>query len=167
MIVWNSVLPLLMLLVSACVGYSTPNDGIDRFVADPTHAPHLGGPLYRVFDVDEIDSIDALHAVEAIYRSAEACTEIERDFVDVRVFFTSKIMLQTENGWSDGFTAESRFVGMRTWDRPWIYLLRNRDIDQIAWTLKHEFVHYLTDLGHPESDDALRACDVHREAKTQ
>ena len=121
---------------------------------------HLGGPIYRVFDVDEIDSIDALSSIESIYRSAEECTGIERDFAPVRVFFTSKIMVRTKDGWSD------KFNGMRTWNKPWVYLLRERGIGQIVWTLKHEFVHYLTDQGHPASDDALKACGVYRKAAT-
>ena len=129
-------------------------------VEQPGLHTHLGGPLYRVFDVDEIDSIDAMVSIGSIYRSAEECTGIERDFADVRVFFASKIMVRTEDGWSDAF------VGMRTWNRPWIYLLRGRKIDQIVWTLKHEFVHYLTGLGHPGSDAALEACGVYRKAGT-
>ena len=129
-------------------------------VADPTVVAHLGGPLFRVFDVDEIDSIDALSSIESIYRSAEECTGIQRDFTVVRVFFVSKIMIRTENDWKD------TFVGMRVWHKPWVYLLRTKDANQIVWTLKHEFVHYLTDLGHPEVEDALKICGVYRTAET-
>ncbi len=130
----------------------------ERNIAPSTH---LGGPLYRVFDVDEIDSIDALYAVEIIYRLAEECTGIERDFAPVRVFLTSKIMIRREGGWHEDY------AGMRTWNKPWIYIKRTKDVRQLAWTMKHEFVHYITDLGHPESDDALKACDVYRTAKVR
>ena len=157
----RSILLLLTLLVSSCLPPATLNVSTDNSGADPKLVPHLGGPLYRVFDVDEIDSIDALYAVEMIYRSAEECTGIKRDFAPVRVFLTSKIMIQRNGVWREGY------AGMRTWNRPWIYILRSLRGNQIPWTMKHEFVHYLTNLGHPESDDALRACGVHREAETQ
>ncbi len=124
--------------------------------------PHLGGPLYRVFDVDEIDSIDALYAVGIIYRSVEECTGMERDFAPVRVFFVSKIMIRTlDRGWADDY------AGMRTRNRPWIYIKRSMNATQLAWTMRHEFVHYITDSGHPESDDALKACGVYRTAKVR
>ena len=154
------VILLLALSCAFCATQPEPNVESVIPVPDPIRVPHLGGPLYRVFDVDEIDSIDALSSIESIYRSAEECTGIQRDFTVVRVFFVSKIMVRTKDGWSDAF------VGMRTWNKPWIYILRGRNLDQIVWTLKHEFVHYLTDLGHPESDVMLEACGVLKKART-
>ncbi len=147
---------VILLLATSCAKCASrpPESGI-------AIVPHLGGPLYRVFDVDEIDSIDALYAVEIIYRSVEECTGIERDFAPVRVFFVSKIMIRTEEGWAD------HYAGMRTWNKPWIYIKRSMSAGQLAWTMKHEFVHYITDLGHPESDDALKACDVYRTARVR
>lgn len=149
---------LLLLVSSACIAYPPPNTGAGHPVPEPSLVPKLGGPLYRVFDVDEIDSIDALYVIADIYRAVEKCTGIERDFAPVRVFLASNIMILTkEEGWAD------HYAGMRTRNRPWVYVKRTSDVESMAWTLKHEFVHYLTDQGHPEVDDTMRACGVHRE----
>ena len=161
MIAKISILLLIVLLASSCAAPPTLHVAAEQSNVEPKAVPHLGGPLYRVFDVDEIDSIDALYAVELIYRAAEQCTGIERDFAPVRVFFVSKIMIQRNGVWLDSY------AGMRTWERPWIFVQRSLGINQIAWTMKHEFIHYITDLGHPESDDVLRACGVFREAEEQ
>ena len=119
----------------------------------PDKHPHIGGPIYRVFDVDEIDSIGEGPSLRALYRIAEACTGQSRAWSPIRVFAVSKIEVRDEGEWSAAYN------GMWARDTGWIYLKRGRPAKAAARTLVHEYVHYITQEGHPAADSLLAACN--------
>lgn len=129
-------------------------------VQHPDLNSHLGGPGYRVFDVDEIDSIDGIPLLRKLYRVAEECTGQTRPFSDIRVFAVSKIEQRISDGWFDGP------VGLWTIGTGWIYLKSERTAEATARTLIHEYVHYITQLHHPEIDETIAACNAYINERT-
>lgn len=128
--------------------------------------PHLGGPYFRVFDVDEIDSLEEVPALSALFKMAEECSGIDGDFGPVRVFAAKHIMVRTPAG--DWWGIASKFgdtevVGMWAWNTAWIYILTGRTAEETAKTIVHEYVHYLMREGHPIADTKVAACNAFME----
>ncbi len=118
----------------------------------PNMHPFLGGPGYRVYDVNEIDSIDDAPVLWALYQMAEECTGVTRSYDPVRVFSASRIAVKDEGGWA------SHYVGLWGIGTGWIYIRRGRSAEQTAGTIVHEFAHYIMQLGHDEINDIIAAC---------
>ncbi len=117
--------------------------------------PRLGGPTFRVFDVDELDSIDDGPSLYALYLLAEECTGITLDYSPVRVFSVSRIEIKEDGEWSAAYN------GVQVRNTGWIYLRAGRLPRFTTWTLIHEYAHYLTKLSHGEEfDEILKACAV-------
>lgn len=151
------LLALLPVVVTAAVAACTYSAAMPSPVVTVVGVrnPHLGGPWFRVFDADEIDSIDERLNLAALFMVAEECTGIEGDFDEVRVFSASRIIIKNKDGsWRDDI------LGMWAWQTGWVYLLTGGTPTETAFVLVHEYVHYLTKLGHPEADAAIETCMV-------
>ncbi len=144
----------LSLVLSCCASQPVQS------VQFPERHTHLGGPGYRVFDVDEVGSVDQVLPLQKLYRLAEECTGQTRSFSDVRVFSVSKIEVRTPTGWFNGP------VGVWAIGTGWIYAVRNRPPADIARTIVHEFAHYLTQLHHPEINGIIAACNAYINERT-
>lgn len=141
---------LLALFVSNCASAPTPPP-----TSYPDLHPRLGGPTYRVFDVDEIDSVDEAIALRDLYHIAEKCTGATRDYAPVRVFSVSKIEIRQDREWFDSY------VGVWAIGTGWVYVRRGRGPRNTARTIVHEMAHYITELSHPEIDEIIVTCNNH------
>ncbi len=148
----RAALFLLIAVVSACCAGTTPTPAP---IVYPDLHPRLGGPTFRIYDVDELDSIDDSPSLYALYLLAEECTGITLDYSPVRVFSVSRIEIKEDGEWSKAYN------GMWTRDTGWIYLRTGRPAQFTTWTLVHEYLHYLTKLSHGEEfDEILKTCAV-------
>ncbi len=98
---FSRAMPLLATVLLASAACAT---GPEPF--PPNMHPFLGGPGYRVFDVDELDSIDDAPVLWALYQMAEECTGVTRSYAPVRVFSASRIDVKIDGTWA------SHYVGV-------------------------------------------------------
>lgn len=140
---------VLVLAFSCCTSQPQPEV---RTVVSVRNA-HLGGPLFRVFDVNEIDSIDEIPALRELYAVAEECANLTRSYAPVRVFSVSKIEVRNASGWFSSAT------GMWARGTGWIYIKEGRDPKATATTIVHEYIHYIMQIGHPSANEEIEVCN--------
>ncbi len=115
--------------------------------------PNMGGPGWRVLDADRIDTLEALPVLMRAHNDAQNCSKSFRPFNDAEIYAASKIIVKTRTDWTDqisGLTIDNR-----------IYIKRDLQPSVMLWTLKHEFVHYVTEGSHPDIDETMKVCGVH------
>ena len=145
---------LIVLLALSCAYCAIPPP------SEPTIAAHLGGPGWRVFDAELVDSAEATPTLLKLHTDAATCSGSLRPYNEAEVYLTSKIMVKSNLEWTAKISGLT--VGHRIYVR--------RDLTPIYvrnWVIKHEFVHFNTDLSHPVVDKIMEICNVSYQSITE
>ena len=110
-------------------------------------------------DADLVDILEAQPDLQEIYAEAEKCSGSIRPFESVKIFLVTEIHVKDKDGkWND--------IWSGTWRNDRVYIKRGMSDYWTVWMLKHEFVHHVKQLSHPEVDETMKACGVHYEMET-
>lgn len=115
----------------------------------------IGGPSWRVFDANLITSPEALDALQREYADVEECVGATRPF-PATIYSVSGIMYKKGNGWRQaaGLWLSREKGGGRTR----VYVRTTMPGQQVRMTARHEFVHYILQLPHPDADPMIALC---------
>lgn len=133
----------LPLLIVSCLYCASP--------ISQARLDRLGGDTWRVLDADEMDMLEGRAALRQLYARAVECAGVSKSFSSVKVFSTTRILRRTEMGWMDA-------VGLYVEDK--IYVVRGLSPPITNQVVVHEYMHYLTDLPHPDIDPLLESCGI-------
>ncbi len=115
-------------------------------------SPYLGGPNYRVMNVNHMTSAEIRPILYNLYVEVRECTGYDRSFDDIQFYSAGLILLRTNsNMWKP-------HAGI-SWGN-WIFVINGLPPELWAGTMKHEIAHYLTRMGHPEVNEIMAACGI-------
>ena len=154
---WAVSTLFVLILAVSCASCATGRD-----LESDIHS-RLGGPSWRVTDVNSIDNIDDLPALRSLWEAAEACAGMEGNFSEVTLFAASHISSKRDDGnWMRGYDPSAHTIVNGIWirERGWIYIRTGRPAAATARTIIHEFIHHLTGKGHDDeaTNEIIAAC---------
>lgn len=154
LLVW--LVTCLLLLVGSCLQANRLP------VVEPEHATDwaMGGPGWRVVDVEETTDSAGLAAIHEIAEEVAECLGRPIDLRGWRFFGTNGITYREPHP-SGGWTWK-RAHGVTMYAERWVYVQaqhRRRSADSVVGTLKHELVHVgMPELDHPSADRLIGKC---------
>lgn len=148
----NVAILLAVALLGSCVGCAATASMSARGDYDPT----IGGDGWRVMGAELVDNRDVLTGLTLVQADVAACLGMDDPGEPIAKFFVTEAIWFHAGG---GRWEPAR--GMAVTEDRIIYVVRPRSAAsamRAAMTLRHEVVHVLTGLPHPDADAAIAKC---------
>jgi len=125
----------------------------------PDNLATVGGPGWRVTDATLLTTPQRDALLRVLHAEVETCIGVTRELGSLELYSVSSILYYSANlrMWNLGYgmwQSEERTGGNER-----IYYMRDRaDSDEERNTLRHELIHFVSGLVHPEVDMLIDLC---------